>query len=460
MKTKNISLKSFISSLIVLFVLMVVTYILTLIIPAGEYTRIINSDNQSIIDVTVPFKYVDGGITFINWLLSPFLVLTAEGSLTIIVLLVFLLVIGGILNCLTDRNLINYLISKVSYKYAHRKYLLVAIIQLILMLMGSFIGSFEEITPLVPILIALFVALGFNKYTGLGVSLLSCSAGFSCGIMNAFTVGVAQKLAGIPMFSGVWLRIVSFVLIYLLLIGFLHIYSKNNERNVEYNQTEFTNNNKLDKAILSFVIILGIGILCIIISPFISFLSDYILVVILLVFLISGTVSSFISGMTAREYFKSFGKGALLFLPAALMILMASSIRYTLEEAKVLDTILHYFIGIADGIPKFAVVLLIYLIVLIMNFFIASGSAKAFLLIPLIIPIAQIFGISPQLCILAYCFGDGFSNVVYPTNPVLLISLSLSDTPYPKWLKFIWKYELINLILTSLILMFGLIIGY
>ena len=109
---------------------------------------------------------------------------------------------------------------------------------------------------------------------------------------------------------------------------------------------------------------------------------------------------------------------------------------------------------------KWAVILFIYLIVLVMNFFISSGSAKAFMLIPLIVPMAQIFGISTQLCILAFAFGDGFSNVLYPTNPVLLISLGLADVSYGDWFKWSWKFQAMNLVLTGLLLLFGLAVGY
>ena len=146
--------------------------------------------------------------------------------------------------------------------------------------------------------------------------------------------------------------------------------------------------------------------------------------------------------------------------PAVIMILMASSIKFTLEEAHVLDTILHGAVCLAETLPQWAVILFIYLIVLVMNFFIPSGSAKAFMLIPLIVPMAQIFGISTQLCIVAFAFGDGFSNVLYPTNPALLISLGLADISYGDWFKWSWKFQLLNLLLTSLLLLFGLAVGY
>ena len=142
------------------------------------------------------------------------------------------------------------------------------------------------------------------------------------------------------------------------------------------------------------------------------------------------------------------------------MILMANSIKYTLVEANILDTILHGAVAAAGSMPGWIVILFIYFVTLVMNFFIPSGSAKAFLLIPLIVPVAQMFGISSQLCVLAYAFGDGFSNVFYPTNPVLLIGLGLADVNYGTWVKWTWKFQTLNLVLTSLLLMFGLVVGY
>ena len=125
-----------------------------------------------------------------------------------------------------------------------------------------------------------------------------------------------------------------------------------------------------------------------------------------------------------------------------------------------LDTLLHSAVGIAENLPKGAVILFIYLIVLVLNFFISSGSAKAFLLMPLIAPLAQMFGISSQLCVVAFAFGDGFSNVFYPTNAALLISLGLADMSYGKWVKYSWKFQALNLLLTSGLLLFGLAVGY
>lgn len=461
-KGLNISVRSFITAIVVIFALMIVTYILTLVIPGGNYGRILDENGNMIIDTVAGYTTVEGGIPFWKWCLSPILVLGASGSGTLIAVIVFLLVIGGVFSSLDKCGLMAYILNKTANRFGAVRYKLMAIVVLFFMALGSMIGSFEECVPLVPLVCALAISLGWDHLTGVGMSLLAAGCGFAAGVCNPFTVGVAQELAGLPMFSGIWLRLVSFVLIYLLIMTFLLLYAKKIERplNTSDASIDFTQDRKLDRGMICFVTILGAGIVIILSSALIPALQDLTMIIVAVMFLAAGIVSTLVSGMSFKELAKSFWSGITSIFPAVFMILMASSIKYTLEEAKVLDTILHWAVGLAKTLPNWSVILFIYLIVLVMNFFIPSGSAKAFMLIPLIIPLASVFNISPQLCIMAFAFGDGFSNVFYPTNPALLISLGLADVSYADWFKWSAKFQIINLILTSGILMLGLAVGY
>lgn len=458
----NIGVKSFITAIIVIFILMLVCYALTFIIPGGEYARITDENGNTVVDTVGGFKHVAGGIPFWKWVLSPILVLGASGSGTLIAVIAFLLVIGGIFNSLNECGLTKYMLDRIAYKYGCVRYRLLFIIPLFFMALGAMVGSFEECVPLVPIVVALAINLGWDALTGIGMSLLAVGCGFAAGVCNPFTVGVAQELAGLPMFSGTWLRLVAFVLIYSLLVAFLYIHAKKVEKPIVSFSSgyDFVPQKRLDRGTVAFVSILGIGIACVLMSGFIPALQDLTMIIVAVTFLAAGIASTLVCGMSGRELGKSSLSGVISIFPAVVMILMASSIKYTLEEANILDTILYGAVGIAKALPQWSVILFIYIIVLVMNFFIPSGSAKAFMLIPLIIPMAQIFCISSQLCIVAFAFGDGFSNVFYPTNPALLISLGLADTSYGKWFKWSWKFQLLNLILTSGILLFGLAVGY
>jgi uncharacterized ion transporter superfamily protein YfcC len=395
-------------------------------------------------------------------LLSPILVLGSAGNGALIAVIAFLLVIGGVFNSLDACGLIKYMLDRITHRFGGMRYRLMALISLFFMALGAMIGSFEECVPLVPIVVALSVRLGWDALTGMGMSLLAVGCGFASGICNPFTVGVAQELAGLPMFSGAWLRILSFCLIYGLLMAFLVFYAKKIERPVDRADEDgaFERDERMDRATLLFGSILAIGVTAILCSGFVTFLQDYTMVIVAVMFLAAGIMSTLVSGMSAGLLGKTFGAGVVNILPAVVMILMASSIKYTLEEAKIMDTVLYGAVRLAGSLPGWAVILFIYLVVLVMNFFIPSGSAKAFMLIPLIVPMAQIFGISTQLCIVAFAFGDGFSNVLYPTNPALLISLGLADTSYGKWFMWSWKFQALNLLLTSAILLFGFAIGY
>lgn len=384
------SVKSFITAMAVIFLMMGLTYALTFIIPGG-------------------------GIPFWKWAISPVLVLFGEDSGSLIAIIALLVVLGGLFNTLDKFGVLRFLLDKITERFGKSRRILLAVIPLFFMVLGSAAGSFEECVPLVPVVVALAIRLGWDVLTGLGMSVLAIGCGFAAGVCNPFTIGVAQELAGLPMFSGMWLRGVSFVVIYFALMCFLLVHVKK----VEKPMVEMT----------------------------------------------AGKTESMLqiqpsSGSRLWKAALTFKDGVVSVLPGVLLILMANSIRFTLMEGNILDTILQSAIGLTDGLPRWSVILFIYALVLFLNFFIPSGSAKAFLLMPLIVPLAQAFDISAQLCVMAFAFGDGFSNVFYPTNPVLLISLGLANVSYGEWAKWSGKFQLMNLILTSGLLMFGLAIGY
>ena len=392
-KPMEASVQSFITAIAVIFVMMVLTYILTFIIPGG-------------------------GIPFWKWILSPVLVLFGEDSGSLIAIIALLVVLGGVFNSLDKFGVLRLLLDKITAKFGRSRRVLLAVIPLFFMVLGSAAGSYEECVPLVPVVIALSIRLGWDVLTGLGMSVLAVGCGFAAGVCNPFTIGVAQELAGLPMFSGMWYRVIAFVIIYILLMMFLLIHVKKIERPMS--------------------------------EEMISEAS-------------AGNVKQIMHSSSGSRLWKlgiTFKDGVVSVLPGVLLILMANSIRFTLMEGNILDTLLQGAVSLASGMPRWGVILFIYGLVLVMNFFIPSGSAKAFLLMPLIVPLAEAFGISAQLCVMAFAFGDGFSNVFYPTNPVLLISLGLANTSYGDWAKWSGKFQLLNIFLTSGLLLFGLAIGY
>jgi len=221
-------------------------------------------------------------------------------------------------------------------------------------------------------------------------------------------------------------------------------------------------NPNLSRALRAFVVIFLVGIAAIIACSVIPLpgLSDLVFPACALTFLLCGIVSPLLSGSGAGQLARWFLAGMRAIAPGALLVLMASSISYMLSEGRVLDTIICYSYAFLADKPAWLTILGIYLLVMLMEFAIPSGSAKAFLLMPLLAPLSDLIGISRQLAVVAYIFGDGFSNVFYPTNPALLIALSLCGLSYGRWIRHTWPLFCGLLILTSAILVIGLAIGY
>jgi uncharacterized ion transporter superfamily protein YfcC len=178
--------------------------------------------------------------------------------------------------------------------------------------------------------------------------------------------------------------------------------------------------------------------------------------VLALLFLIGGIISGIVSKMGTKKILKSLLDGALGVAPGVLLILMASSVKFIMSQSKVLDTLLYIAHNAMSGLGSTASALATYLLVLILNFFIGSGSAKAFLVMPIIAPLSTLSGVSLQTAVLSFLFGDGFSNVFFITNPVLLITLGITGVSYAKWFKKTWLLQLLTLITTAILVIISI----
>lgn len=346
----NISAKSFLAAIGIIFLLMVATYALTFLVPGGEYARTMDEAGHTIINTEGGFRAVEGGLPFYKWILSPFLVLRAEGSGALIAVIAFLLIIGGVFNALHECGLMGYMLQKLAHRFGAVRYRLMSVLVLFFMAMGSLVGSFEEVVPLVPIVTSLAVGLGWDVLTGVAMSLLAAGCGFAAGVANPFTIGVAQTLAGLPMFSGIWLRLVAFVCIYLLLLFFVRFHARRlPDRGFVSGTGDHVPDTRMDKGLLLFGCILGAGIALVLSSGFIPALRDYTMIIVAVMFLVAGVAATLAAGMGIKGLLKSFLSGLIAIAPSVLMILMAASIRYTLVEGKILDSLLHWAVTAAGG---------------------------------------------------------------------------------------------------------------
>jgi uncharacterized ion transporter superfamily protein YfcC len=448
----RISRRAFLQAVAILFALMVAAMALTRLVPAGTYARVV-TDGRQVID-PASFQYTPRP-DYPLWRLftAPVEVLFAEGSGAVIGIIVFILLVGMAFAVMERSGILQYAVGRILAAFGGRKTALLLAITFFFMALGGFFGIFEEVIPLVPLVIALAVSLGWDSLTGLGMSVLATNVGFSTAIFNPFTIGVAHRLSGLPLFSGALPRLLLFAVVYAILAAFLVRYTRRIEarpqaspvwaedavERARYAAGEVRaapNSPALRRAalFLSVFLLLILGILMA--SPFVPALTDLALPLTGVLFVIGGVGAGLVAGAGRGALTAAWG-GLLAILPAAPLLLLAASVKHIIATGGILDTLLHALAGSFTGVSPFAAALMIYGLTLVLELFITSGSAKAFLLIPLIMPLADLVGVNRQIAVSAYTFGDGFTNLTYPTNAALLIALSLTVVPYHKWLKWL-----------------------
>ena len=473
----QISRKAFVQSLLILLLLMIVAGVLTRAIPAGSYARIVQEGRQ-IIDPR-SFQVVERPHYPIwRWFTAPVEVLWGPDGLTVIIILVFILMVGAAFAVLDRSGILQAAIARIVKRFGKRKYLLLLVISLFFMLVGAFFGIFEEVVPLVPVMLALSYFLGWDSLVGLGMSILATNMGFSAAITNPFTIGVAQEIAGLPLFSGAWLRVLIFLAIYAIFALFLVRYARRVERDPQASPVFEADqagraryaaldldalaeaNPRLGRAIGWFLAFFLLILVVLVAGPFLPAIAGFALPLVGLLFLLGGVGAGLVAGFGGKAVLKAVAEGLAGIAPGIPLILMAASIKHIVAQGGVMDTILHSASRSFSGTSPLVAALIIYGLALLIEFFVASGSAKAFLLMPILLPLADLVGVTRQVAVTAYTFGDGFSNMAYPTNPVLLICLGLTVVSYPQWIK--WSLKLWGwvLLVTVAFLALAVAIGF
>jgi uncharacterized ion transporter superfamily protein YfcC len=451
----QISKKAFIQAVAIIFALMLAAGVLTRLVPAGEYARV-EVDGRQVIDAESFTLTERPDYPVWRWFTAPFEVFAAEGSATVIGVILFILLVGIAFAVMDRSGILNYVIYKIVQRFGARKYALLLVLTFFFMALGGFFGILEEAVPLVPIIIALSFSLGWDTLTGLGISILATNVGFSTAIFNFFTIGTAQRLADLPLFSGWGPRLVLFLVVYAILAVFLVRHAKKVERKPEtssvYKEDQAerakfgafrldaatANDPRMKRAAIFMGVFFVLILASVMILSWVESLNDLAMPLSGLLFVIGGIGAALIAGV-GRNAWKAILDGFLGIAPAIPLLMMAASVRHIIASGGILDTLLHWAANIFSGTSPFLSALIIYGLTLVLELFVTSGSAKALLVIPILMPLADLVGVNRQIAVSAYTFGDGFSNLVYPTNALLLITLSLTVVPYHKWFKWVLR---------------------
>lgn len=471
----SISARSFVTSVAVLATLMLAAGILTRVIPSGSFERTTGTDGAAVVVPGTWHATERPDYPVWRWATAPLEVLTGGDGALAIVIIVFIAVVGGAFSILTGAGILEAAVTILSRRFRTRRKALLAVVCLFFMAIGSFMGIFEEVVPLIPVAVALSLSFGWDVFAGLGMSILATGFGFSAAIANPFSIGTAQRLAGVPVMSGSLFRIMVFGIVYAFYLRFMFGHVEKLEAAAGTAGMEGTHGaaatsdrsgaaaaDSADarRGVRFFAWSSMVLAVLVFLSSVTRIGTDYVLPVIALGFLVIGSGSGLSARLPSSIAARSFVKGALGVLPAGLLILMALAVKHIIVSGGIMDTVLHRASGLMAGASPYGAAAIMYLVVLGSNFFIGSASAKAFLLMPILTPLADLSGVSRQVAVQAFAFGDGFSNMLYPTNAVLLISLGLAGMSYGQWFRRTWKLQVMTYVLTMVLLLFAVAIGY
>lgn len=460
----NIGIKNFLKVIGLLYAVLIAVGILTFVIPSGSYS--LDEKGSIIID---SFHHVTSTtkLPWYRWLTAPFEnAILGDNNVQMFSIVAIIILLGGCFKVLERSGGIGALIRVLINKYKNKRFFAIWIITFFMMALSSFFGLQEELLILFPIFMSFASAMCWSGETALGFVLITSGVGFTAALYNPFTIGICCDLAGISVNDGIWFRIIIFVVLFILASLFLVKMAKKDEKTLFVNSDNLEQRDEVEllpqdkKQSLMIVGLFAFVLVIVIVFSVVPVLQKLGLGIIVMgvAFLVGTIIVGRIFLGSFKEWGKAFIDGIVMVLPSVFIIMTAFSITYVADKGNILHTLFYYVYNFVKSTSPYVAVILLYLFVLLVEFFIPSASAKAILLIPLL-TLAPIPGISKSVIILAYLFGDGYTNVLYPTNGLLMIGLGVANVGYFSWLKRTALLQIILFVLSCGFLLLAVFLG-
>ena len=434
-------------SFMIVFTIIVAAVVMTWIIPAGEYVRIENAQGIKVVDPT-QFQYV--GRTPVNLLLIPRYIVDA--FIRRVDLLLVLLFSGGAFQMLTRSGALQAVVAKLAKRFANNLYIFIPLLTLIFGLVCT-TQAVAIFIAFAPVMIMMTLAMGLDSITGAAIILLGGAIGFSTGTLNPSTTLVAQKIAELPLYSGIGYRAVSFAVYYVVTNIFLVRYALRVKKNPKLSpmydldqENELNSGEGLDSFgelnLRKILVLLSlIGALAAIVTGGMKYGWD--MPETASIFIALAVIAGIISGFNSTVICNNFLEGCKKMLSAVIIIGLAQAIGSIMTDGKIIDTVVHVLGDGLNQVPAFLQGPAMLYANTVINVFLTSGSGQAAAVMPIMIPLADLIGMTRQTAVLAFNFGDGFCNYILPTSTALMGIISAANIPYDRWVRFMWRVFLL-----------------
>lgn len=496
MKKKKLS---FPTAFTVLFIVLILSAVLTYIVPAGSYAKLAYNKEDNNFTITMPDgktsakpatqqtldqlgikiglnKFVDESInkpvaipnTYERVKQKPqgikeVIEAPIQGTYDTIDIIMFILIIGGVIGILNATGTFNAGIASLSKATKGKEYILIILLNVLIVIGGTTFGLAEETIALYPILMPIFLIAGYDAIVCIATIYMGSSIGSMFSTVNPFSSVIASNSAGINFTEGLSFRIIGLVIATIITLVYIIKYANKvkNEpsKSLIYDQKQeiekrFLNESIKDVPKFTFrlKLMLIIFALAFVVMVYGVSMKGWWFTEMTALFLIVGIILGFISDLNEKEFVNNFVAGAGDLVGVALVIGVARSINLILENGQISDTLLNYFSLLVNNMNGSIFIILMLVIFIILGFFIPSSSGLAVLSIPIMAPLADTVGLPRDVIVSAYQFGQGLISFITPTG-LILATLAMVDVTYNKWLKFIMPLMIIVAVFAAALLL-------
>jgi len=463
---KNLEKRKFVMphGFIVILSVIILCALLTWVLPAGNFERVYDEELGR--ELVVPGSYTEADANPIG--IWEFFQALYVGMVEAADIIFFVLFAAGYVFLLMKSGTLNAMVGSILRKLGTHDYLLIPIFMTIFGIAGATFGMYEETYGLIPAFIVIGITLGYDRLVGSAIVFVGVATGFAAAILNPFTIGIASSIAGIPIvsFKMTAFRVVCFVLFMALSIAYVMIYArkikKDPTKSILYG-TEDTDD--LAKDVLSrdevltlpfsinqkISLFIFIALLCLI-GYCVAVLGFY-LQELAAMFIIAMIITGIVNRMSSSVICDTFVESTKVVIYGALFIGLSRAASVVLSEGNVIDTAILYLSNLINGLPDAIRSLGMLLVQNVIGFFITSGSGMAVVTMPIMAPLADLIGMSREMAVTAYQFGDGFSNMFWPT--AVAMECGIMGIGMDKWYKFITPLFIMMFLLQCIMMIVG-----
>ncbi len=425
---------------VLLFSLIVVAGIATWVVPAGAYGRV-ETAGRSVVD-PASYHRVAGDPAGLMDVLMAF----PRGLGETAAIVFFIFIIGGAFGVIEETGAINAGIDEIVRGVGGRGEVVIPLLMLAFAIGGGTIGMAEETLPFLPALVLLARRLGYDEITGGAIALVGAGAGFAGAFLNPFTVGVAQGIAGLPLFSGIAYRVLVWVVLTTIAILYVMRYARTIRAATDPAEPTDASAHVHRRLGRNEIVVLAVVALAFAAVVAGAMRWGWGIVELSGVFVVAAIAAGLAGRLGSDRTAQAFVTGATAIAGGALVVGLARGVLVVLDGANVIDTILHGLAAAVATLPGWASATGIYAVQVLLSFLVPSGSGQAALSIPILAPLGDLVGVTRQTTVLAFQLGDGITNILTPTQGYFMAGLAIIGVSWTAWARFIWRLILLWLL--------------